>query len=515
MNGKCLKIRVGLNHAISFVHLMFALLIIVPSAQAARVHVLIVGDTLDPTVGHDVERDIDGMNRLFILLGDHGADKRLIQPITLTDNDCNPVSILRSLDNLKTQPDDTVVFYYSGHGARDEKHGDFIDIPRLQNKGKLLRSAIQGRFSQWLETRQIRLGIIITEMCNQLTILPPVAFVAPSAQGPWIRKLIFESLFIYSSGLLDINSADINQIALDIPPETTDDKRFTTGYHGAIFTQSYCEFISNHIGDLLNWDVVLNGVQDKMKQIFNEHFPNGVVTPNNIRQTTQTIKRISIPRTEIPPILRDGIYLQDIGVLFARQPVRVNTGNRIRFGVKIISIDGNSPVHGDWHADDIILSINGQETANVNQLRSEIDNVEKETFGAWWKASIRDVVRMEPIHFGERKQMIKLMQTSKEKRIKLGVTPYRDIYRVKTDKGPRNGIMIESIISESPAANSTLQKGDIILEINNTPTPTLDDFYKAISDATDVIRIKGYNYRNQTVENFQPIYLNMFPRSSK
>jgi hypothetical protein len=49
--------------------------------------------------------------------------------------------------------------------------------------------------------------------------------------------------------------------------------------------------------------------------------------------------------------------------------------------------------------------------------------------------------------------------------------------------------------------------GDIVLAINGIPTPTLEEFYQAISKADGVIEIWGFNSATGKVENFRPIPL--------
>lgn len=502
------------------------------SSHAAKVHIVLAGDTLDSSVGKDVETDLESLERYFDMWDFEGVRIGVIR-----DRECTPGNMLRALDNLRIQPEDAVFFYYSGHGARDPVQGDFLDMPRLGARGQLLRSEIQSRMNQWLNTRQIRLGVIITDSCNQLTVLPPQ--LAPKAGvGQDTRNLLLEALFLYSSGLLDINSADIDQIALSIPPTRgIQNPNVAIDFNGGIFTTAFTNKL--FFDKPMDWNKFLNGVQDDMSLSFKQHFPNGVITPTGKRQLTQTIKRISIPVTNIPPNIndippsgkgggrggnQDGYFLQNIGVTVAKQPVRVNAGDKMRFGVRIISIEGDAPVHGDWHADDIILSINGQETTNVNQLRFMIDNAGSQPFGAWWKASIRQVVRRQPINLRGRPAMPagnpnpvvnqqpmpvgKVFSGDPKKLIseELGIKLESGLFSVATPTGSSQGVRIQSVRIDS-FAEGWLDPGDVILRVNGRTTSTIEEFHEAIETANNELAIFGFNSTNNSVSDFMPFSL--------
>jgi hypothetical protein len=496
------------------------------SSHAVKVHIVLAGDTLDSKVGKDVETDLETLEIVF-----KNWNFKDVKIEVIKERKCTPGNMLRALDNLPIQPEDTVFFYYSGHGARDPVQGDFLDMPRLGARGKLLRSEIQSRMNQWLNTRQIRLGLIITDSCNQLTVLPPApAKIAGAVAHP--RNLLFEALFLYSSGLLDINSADINQIALSIPP--MNQGGFAIRFNGGLFTESFTNGFNFKMDEAIDWNTFLNGVQDHMGRSFKQHFPNGVITPTGKRQLTQTIKRISIPVTNIPPNIKDipppgkrdgggrnlnmrqdSYFLQNIGVTVARKPVLKFDGiNRNRWGVRITEVDVNAPIHKFWHADDVIFSVDGRETRNISELELIIQQVKPEPIAAWWQASTGRVVRGETIKLKGRPDMPPVvnqqpMPVGKEfngdpmKLIseKLGIILDSDLFRVPTPTGSAQGVRIQSVRTDS-FAEGWLDPGDVILKVNGRTTSTIEEFHEAIESANNKLAIYGFNSTINSVGDF-------------
>jgi hypothetical protein len=160
-------------------------------AEAARVHLIAVGDTLDKDIGRSIEEDLGSLVGTFEQIG----KKSLLEPVVLQGVDCNPTAINESLDKLHIHSGDAVVFYFTGHGAYDKENGQFLQIPRLGKDGDVSRNQIRDKLKGWVDARQIRLGVLMTDMCNLQKIIampnPPPPFSKPYL---WIAKVLLMSL---------------------------------------------------------------------------------------------------------------------------------------------------------------------------------------------------------------------------------------------------------------------------------------------------------------------------------
>jgi hypothetical protein len=150
--------------------------------EAARVRVLIVVDT-DDQMG--ATWGLDGDNLKVVLAA--GAQKQGIRArVTIdmfTGKEVTPENILAHYEQLEPAPDETLVFYYSGHGGYHLTKGHFLAL----RWGKLYRSALLTA----MKKKQPQLIVVLTDCCSNISggarqEEPPaqvVAFKATSNQS--------------------------------------------------------------------------------------------------------------------------------------------------------------------------------------------------------------------------------------------------------------------------------------------------------------------------------------------
>ena len=112
--------------------------------------------------------------------------------------------ILQALDNCPAGENDTIVVFYTGHGAYDD-NGHFLMMPDYENR--LYRKTILERMAR----KNPRLAVLITDSCNLqvpsgMAPGPAARMIPPERMTP-----LFESLFIRSRGVTDINSSSEGQ----------------------------------------------------------------------------------------------------------------------------------------------------------------------------------------------------------------------------------------------------------------------------------------------------------------
>ena len=108
--------------------------------------------------------------------------------------------ILRAIDNCPAGGGDTIIVFYTGHGAYDD-HGQFLLMPDGENR--LYRKTILKRMAR----KSPRLAVLITDSCS--LYVPAGSPPGPAARLIPPRRMtpLFESLFIRSRGVVDINSS--------------------------------------------------------------------------------------------------------------------------------------------------------------------------------------------------------------------------------------------------------------------------------------------------------------------
>ncbi len=106
----------------------------VPAASGQQLHAILAADTdcNPPNVGIGVGVDIQGMSKLLA----DGLGNR-VTITKLTGNQVTANNITRMLRKLQINRNDTVLFYYYGHGGYDRNQGHFF---ALSHGRSLLRS---------------------------------------------------------------------------------------------------------------------------------------------------------------------------------------------------------------------------------------------------------------------------------------------------------------------------------------------------------------------------------------
>lgn len=197
------------------------------TANAQRIYVLAVGDTseksgLSFSTGPDLEYVFDAFyanvpggqlvtyNNPMADFAD-GSSRELQNPWEGPDVRGDLVDmknkILRAIDNCPSGRNDTLVVFYTGHGAYDDD-GHFLVMP--DGKNRLYRKTILDRLAR----KSPRLAVLITDTCNLHVPSGMQPGPTPQMIPPQTISPLFDSLFIRSRGVVDINSSSEGEVSV-------------------------------------------------------------------------------------------------------------------------------------------------------------------------------------------------------------------------------------------------------------------------------------------------------------
>ena len=187
----------------------FALSLTAPTqASAAKICILIAGDTLDKTIGAAAEQSMHDVFAVFYTQ----VPEPMLEIEQLNGYDFTLNSIVNTIQRMPVGPEDALVVYVFSHGQHDDKGHYFVDI---KSKSPIYRSEILAA----MERKGPRLRALISDSCN--THLPvgkiDRVYVAPSFAPAEKISPLFVQLFFGYKGLLDVNSSSKDQSALCIP----------------------------------------------------------------------------------------------------------------------------------------------------------------------------------------------------------------------------------------------------------------------------------------------------------
>ena len=141
--------------------LIFAVAAVIPAA-AANIHVIFAIDTDDPYIGDSVRKDMNSVEEMLSDAADR-ADmgffvQRFIDEEMTTDN------VARAVRELEPDPNDMVVFYYSGHGFRTGSADTKYPFLSMEGADDL---ELYWVFEQ-LYSKNPRLLITMADACNNI-----------------------------------------------------------------------------------------------------------------------------------------------------------------------------------------------------------------------------------------------------------------------------------------------------------------------------------------------------------
>jgi hypothetical protein len=175
----------------------------VNQAYAQKLHAVLVGDTLDGSIGAGIVANLTNMNSLLHAVETEGQIS--VSKSEVKGSDFNCKAIMQAVDQLNPASTDMVLFYYSGHGfRRDSTQTKFpeFDCRRTADADRAELAAI---VNDLVQTKKPRLILAIADTCNkQITAsipAPPAAAFAPD------RRTALQRLFQKYSGALMMSGA--------------------------------------------------------------------------------------------------------------------------------------------------------------------------------------------------------------------------------------------------------------------------------------------------------------------
>lgn len=222
-------------------------------AQDGKFYAFFAIDTEASKVGADVTPGcLAAKSRFETIMAEIFADKESrYQQYNITGDQISPDVILPFFENqLRVNRNDTIWFFYGGHGATDRDEGHFLATSRGNISRRKLRAA--------LEKTNARNIVITTDACSS----PGVFNYLPKRRSPAEWKA-FEQLFFQHRGVTDITAATAPQFA------------WTNSKDGGFFSQAlarmFCEPVdaldSNQDG-FVSWDEASKYLQYNTRQTF-------------------------------------------------------------------------------------------------------------------------------------------------------------------------------------------------------------------------------------------------------
>lgn len=199
----------GKSRLLSLFFSLLALLAPLPSA-AAELHVFLIGDTLNSTVGDSTSADLDKMRRFAESVSSY-TDLEL-KLNTFSGKKMAAEAVLRALEQHAPSADDVVLFYFSGHGYRATSKGENPWPTLFFSREKV--GLDLGLIAEMLIEKRPRLLFAIADCCNNIVPdrrAPPLVARGMIPISAHTIEKNFKSLFLKERGFYIIASSKPGQ----------------------------------------------------------------------------------------------------------------------------------------------------------------------------------------------------------------------------------------------------------------------------------------------------------------
>jgi hypothetical protein len=406
-------------------------------AQLPRIHLLVAADTLDPDIGDSVQRDVDAFVFAFVV---SVPDRQLVVEVC-RDNRTTRNEILATIDRLAIQPADTIVFYWSGHGAYDENGPWF----RTRREPNLYRRELRER----LAGKHPRLNVVLSDCCNTFYPGTPKPPVRRAAAPPQRIAPLFDSLFFRSQGLADINSASENEVAMG----TVDGGLFTMALAylpNDLRSNDPSGFFLSRQNESLSWDAMVDDIARRVRTAY----INLAAGPPT--QKTQTVKAWALP-TPAPPIT----------------PPPATRTIALRPGDLILAVNGTTVNNSTdyWNAvkqSPTTMQIRFQRGGSLANAQLQLRSGEGSRSGVAAETNPGGGVVVIQVYPG--------------------------------DEWPGNNVAVQNVTSAL-----RLEPNDVIRSINGRPIASLNDYVMAVRSSPPAMRLEIIDHRTRQPASLQAL----------
>ena len=272
------------------------------------VHAVIVGDTSPAAQWgkYVVNITMDTTAMFASLTSGLPRNQCRIYPLTLEEDDSSTsANVLQQIADISLKPNDTLLFYFSGHGGADDR-GHYFKLA----KGQLYRDEVK----QAMQSKRARLNVLLSDCCNVRG--DGFAYMAPGVddRSPSRPVPLFESLLLKTSGWVDLNASSPGEAAFfkNPPPSNEDAFGDPTYMPGSLFTTALTDFFQERRSLSLGWRDLVREISVDVHMAFRANYPRGAAPAKGLPvQTAQHVYAIQYPGMPEKSGPRTGLIVRD------------------------------------------------------------------------------------------------------------------------------------------------------------------------------------------------------------
>lgn len=304
-----------------------------------KIYCILACDTTKKSgIGDSVTRDKRNMRRLFL----ENVPQSQLELLDIPEEKMTPQGIMAILKELHVERNgDSVVFFYAGHGALDQKRGHFFVLQGDPNM-ELLRSEVEKE----IIGKKPRTAVFITDCCAAYYEYQESARIidlTPPAKAKEMSPL-FRSLFCDCRGTVSITSAKPGEVAMGRPEGG-----------GGLFTFAFVQYVHRNSQQTLSWQKLFDAVGGKVKQDFADSYPRfGRADKDFLEKNKQHTQTVHV---------------------FVQTPALGARVKEDKGSLKIVEVVPLSPAdQAGFKVGHVVVKINGKEARTEKEYADAVDH---------------------------------------------------------------------------------------------------------------------------------------------
>lgn len=314
---------------VTIAHILFLSCILL-NAKAQTLHTILVADTYDNKIGESCRTDFDNMKPQAAQMAKScGYSHKLY---SYKGGDFDKHTLLNGLNALKVGEKDVVLFFYAGHGVRNNSSKwPKLVLENGEKKTELGANAalplteVQKIFNQ----KGFRFSILITDCCNNSVVgqeiaqrgFRPMLEGASTTRGIGTVDRFYQSLLINTEGSLLVSSSSPEEEAVCYRDK------------GGLFTNSLLQVFERMSEDhpKSNWDEVMNRTKQLTSIITLEQ-----QTPIWELQAKATVAEVKPKKTKMTKVQPDEMTSGYVQLFLDLANNKVNSEKRLKLIPKVL-----------------------------------------------------------------------------------------------------------------------------------------------------------------------------------
>jgi hypothetical protein len=220
-------------------------------SEATTLHAILIGDTLGDNIQDSVIKDLDHMQKEVGLISRYthlSVHEMVITGENITKN------LVKKINQAQIEEDDVVLFYFSGHGYREEsKEGIWPNLyVTKQNKG-IDFAEIQ----EILKNKNPRFLLAMVDCCNSFIpddYAPQMMHKEIKATSREQLEQNYQKLFLEQKGHIFVSSSSVGEPSWGF------------SHKGGLYTYTFLVGLHRAVKgtEEMDWNILLEGVREEL-----------------------------------------------------------------------------------------------------------------------------------------------------------------------------------------------------------------------------------------------------------